>query len=438
MLPLASGFALLACSAEPAPDPAPPLPPSILVVVLDTVRADRVPADGALAALAERGRLYTDVTAPGSWTWPSHASLFTGVPPWVHGAHAAAPGEGLALRDTIQVTPLSDALPTFAERLAAGGYRTRAVVANRLLAAPLGLTRGFEEVVHHGSDGAVMAAALAAMPGEQPLLLFVNLMTAHSPYFATTAADAEAIAAQPWTEPFRTDPPGLSFFREQPSGVEQWLAGELTLPPEGLALLSRLYDQEVRVVDGLLGALVEAWDQHRPGGAIVVTSDHGEYLGEHGLLDHSATLYPEVTRVPLVAVGAGLSGREGTPVGLAHAHDLVLAQAGLAPLPSAGGTIQAAAWPRAHLASADPARHADPWRLHRDAAEAVLVHGEAVELYDLEADPWMTADLATERAERTAALAETARREIDVTPVPGGLAVEEGVLEQLEALGYIQ
>jgi arylsulfatase A-like enzyme len=98
---------LMACASEaPVPDPASPPegPPSVLVVVLDTVRADRTSLGGApanrtpqLTAIAEAGTTWTQVTAPGSWTWPSHASLFTGEPPWVHGAHAAGRGEGLAI-----------------------------------------------------------------------------------------------------------------------------------------------------------------------------------------------------------------------------------------------------------------------------------------------------------------------------------------------------
>ena len=79
----------------------PPPPPSILVVVLDTVRADALGAYGnprplspQFDAASRAGVLFTDATAPSAWTWPSHAALFTGEPPWVSGAHAAAADEG--------------------------------------------------------------------------------------------------------------------------------------------------------------------------------------------------------------------------------------------------------------------------------------------------------------------------------------------------------
>ena len=93
--------------------------PDILVVVLDTLRADALQLYGAegvstphLEALASKGLVFEDVTAPGSWTWPVHASLFTGEPPWVHGAHRAP------LQPTTPVTGLRPTIPTVAEELA--------------------------------------------------------------------------------------------------------------------------------------------------------------------------------------------------------------------------------------------------------------------------------------------------------------------------------
>jgi arylsulfatase A-like enzyme len=84
---------LVACCTVSAPEPEAELP-DVLLVVLDTVRADRLstygyerPTSIQLDALAQAGVVFEDVTAPASWTWPSHASLFTGTPPWVHGAH---------------------------------------------------------------------------------------------------------------------------------------------------------------------------------------------------------------------------------------------------------------------------------------------------------------------------------------------------------------
>ena len=78
---------LVGCTSKPAP-------PDVLLIIMDTVRADRLhtyghsrPTSRQLDAIADVGVVFTDVTADGTWTWPGHASLFTGEPPWVHGAH---------------------------------------------------------------------------------------------------------------------------------------------------------------------------------------------------------------------------------------------------------------------------------------------------------------------------------------------------------------
>ena len=105
--------------------------PDILFVILDTLRADHVssygypkPTTPQLDAVAEAGALFEDVTAPGAWTWPSHASIFTGEPPWIHGAHSAPDLETEnQVEDPdidslgIRVTKMREDLPTLAERL---------------------------------------------------------------------------------------------------------------------------------------------------------------------------------------------------------------------------------------------------------------------------------------------------------------------------------
>ena len=137
---LALGIAAATCGGHLVA----PRHPDVLLVVLDTVRADRLsaygherPTDLYLSALAEAsGVLFEGVTAPAPWTWPSHASLFTGEVPWVHGAHLAL----LESEDErfhhagINATRMREDLPTLAERFSEAGYRTVSLSANQWLA----------------------------------------------------------------------------------------------------------------------------------------------------------------------------------------------------------------------------------------------------------------------------------------------------------------
>ena len=115
--------------------------PNVLLVVLDTVRADRLSAYGheratspRLTELASRGVLFRDVTAPDNWTWPTHASIFTGQPPWVHGAHFGEDDGAVQFSWGPAATAMREDLPTLAERFARAGYRTGFLTANRVIA----------------------------------------------------------------------------------------------------------------------------------------------------------------------------------------------------------------------------------------------------------------------------------------------------------------
>jgi len=444
------GLWLVGCglSADPAPPQAPPPapPPSVLVVVLDTVRADllargddpfgRAPNLGALAA---RGLTFQDVTAPGSWTWPSHASLFTGLLPRDHGARAAARDEGMALREALLVTPMDPNLPTLAERFVAGGYEAGAYVANRLLAEPLGLTRGFAPVVFAREDAAVVDAAVAAMGGPRELM-FVNLMTAHGPYQLTDETrhlapqlDDQALAPLLQGE-------GVSWHASEPSAVIRH--GLDPLPPAQLALAQALYEGELHQVDRHLGRLLDAWWTAHPDGVVAVTSDHGELFGEHGGLEHSALVWPELTRVPLVLAGPGVpeGKHRDAPVMLQDLYPTLLALAGLSepswtllsgsPRP---GELVAAAWPRPHLADALGGVYGTGQTLVRDGPLAVISGPGEPALYDLASDPGMAAPL-----DRPGDLARLVPRLPALDATAGALALPQGELEALRALGYVE
>ncbi len=472
-LAAAAALLALACAAD-APGPAPR--PDVLLVVLDTVRADRTSTDGygrpttiQLDALASAGVVFEDVTSPAAWTWPSHASLFTGEPPWVHGAHMVSPREPGQLRFAgYTVSPLREDLPTLAERFSGAGYRTVSLAVNDWLGPELGLVRGFQRARVLLSDARLIVAVRQELRRDdpRPLFLFVNLVSAHSPYRSGPGpwgVDDPALLDQA-TAPAPLRPylvagrrPGVDLERfahdDRPNGVTRYVMGDLAIPPQGMRLLSTLYDAGVRGADFALGQVLEAWAARDREGIVAVASDHGEALGEHGMLDHKGSVYPEVLRVPLVVAAPGrlpAGRRVAAPVQLHDLHDTLLDLAGVQPgaprslAPAVRGEatdrpISAAAWPDPLWAHYAGGRYATAWRLYRRGDEALVFSaaGDA-ELYDLASDPGMTRDLAAREPARVAALLAEARRHFGAERAPEArvLEIPAETLERLRRLGY--
>lgn len=464
---------LAACSGAADPRPAPPgagRPPDVLLVVLDTVRADRLQAWGhdrptglQVSALAESGVRWAEAHAPGAWTWPVHASLFTGTPPWVHGAHFPPLG---APMDGGFPAPRAD-LPTLAERFAAAGYDTVSLSANCLLEPSLGLVRGFADARCLDVPGQVEAAAEAALQArDAPLFLFVNLMPAHGPYSLTpvpwSAAHAATLAAPgealgPYIDP--GPPPGVDLQRraatDAPTGVQRVLRGELELGPDQWAMVRDLYDGELVDADRRLMRIVQAWNGAGAGGIVAVTSDHGEHLGERGLVDHRGSVWPGLTHVPLVIAAPGRLPAAGVverPVSLVDLPDTLLRLAGV---PGAAGPgllradgsvdpaparpVMAMAWPDPYRAAAVGGRWRRTWQMWTDGQDRLVLDDAGGVQRFAAGDRALQADLAGDDPEATAALAARARADFGGAAFTGqprhaGAATQE----QLQALGYLQ
>jgi len=311
-----------AAPAAPADAAAPASRPNVIVIVMDTTRADRCsflgyerPTTPYLVRLAKSGVAYSNCWSPAPWTAPSHASLFTGLRPEHHGL----------LRENRPF--LAEASVTLAERFRAAGYRTCGISNNPNVSVHRGLNQGFErfderwaENVTGSTDPAVSPLApIAAFPdcdeghklalawthkrvdaGER-FFLFVNDTEPHLPYrpapdlrdtFLRHPEPAEDLA---WARDFA-----------YPQPMEHCL-GVRAVPPDRLALLSDLYDGEIATLDRKLGLFI---DELRRMGALddtilVVLGDHGENLGEHGLLDHTLSLHKTLLHVPLLIVAPG-------------------------------------------------------------------------------------------------------------------------------------
>lgn len=303
-----------------------PAAPTVLLVVLDTVRADHLSACGAPAGrtpvidgLVARGAaLACDGVAPGSWTLPSHASLFTGREVPAHGADYGGAG---AVRQ-LAITPLPNGVPTLAAALAAEGYQTRGVSANPVLVPATGLTAGFaawEVAPEFGAfadariDAPVARALRSLDPSAGPLFLFVNLAEAHDPWPDIPAGDPRFPATEGLAY-LETDPATGAL---RPDGPWQAFIGGRLHGAEREALLTRvraLYAQGVSRADASLGRVLAAVEAHGwadAGLRLVVVSDHGEFLGEHGLLRHGRYVWEPNVRVPILLWEAAPGGGDG-------------------------------------------------------------------------------------------------------------------------------
>ena len=324
--------------------------PDVMVVVLDTVRADHLSTYGyekktspILSALAKQGVLFEDVTAPSSWTWPSHASIFTGTKPWEHGAHRSSQGTQMEGSDWF-LSSMDSSLPTMAEVFTQAGYDTYAYSTNMLLKKELGLMRGFQHVHAIDDEEATMNAALEVLSKEheKPVLLFVNLMTAHAPYLVNNAvpystrhvADyTKETAPNDWRTPYLFDGyPGIHFPIFMNNGLNGEMAvrkGGLDIPFKDKQAVIDIYDGELLRLDYMLGSLLRSWGDRT--GIIAVTSDHGEYLFEHDRVGHGVELHPPVLSVPLVLAYPGVlePNRVSNPTSLIRLAPTLISLAGL-------------------------------------------------------------------------------------------------------------
>jgi arylsulfatase A-like enzyme len=271
-----------------------------VIVTLDTLRADHVSSYGYdkttspyLDAFAARATRYANAYATAPWTGPSHASLFTGLHPFEHGAvsfDTKRPGRNLH--------PLAAQHHTLAEVLRSEGFETAGFIANSVyLDRGFGLEQGFEtwsverawspELNQRVFDWLDRNAA-------RPFFLFVNYMDTHRPYNVTPRAGQAPIEEQE-ASPRLLD----ALYRD--------VMAEGREPGELAERLVEQYDRAVTNLDEGVGRLLErlqalGLDENT---LIVITSDHGEYFGEHDLVEHSKDVYEPGLRIPLLVKEPG-------------------------------------------------------------------------------------------------------------------------------------
>jgi arylsulfatase A-like enzyme len=274
--------------------------PHVVIVVLDTTRADVLSSYGNPVAttphldrLAAEGARFTRAYATDFWTLPSHASLFTGQYPSRH-------------RATSETNRLPTSADTLSEVLRRAGYHTAAFVSNPWVSHERGFSQGFESfqevwrelpgVPPADRGGLELARRFigAAADAERPFFLFVNFNTSHMPY----APDGDALAK---LHPGDIEPGRLDRLTKV-TGLWRYIAGREQFDARDFEILRQLYEAEVHTTDALVGQLVAVLETAGvlDETLVVVTSDHGENIGEHGLVDHMLSMYETTTRIPLI------------------------------------------------------------------------------------------------------------------------------------------
>lgn len=317
--------------------------PNIVILVLDTARArnfscyghDR-PTTPTVDSIANEGTRFEEVTSVSPWTLPSHASLFTGVPPTVHRTNALE-------------SSLPRSLETLADYVARHGYRTVGVANNPWFSSEFGLTRGFDEfhelftlfgaesyrffvnaltdqskslsdrlttVLSEQSvpsliknsmnaayrqldlrddDGGKTAVSKSRqlIGGDGPYLLFVNFLEPHLPYEPPESHRREFI-------PERVTDSEVDAVNQN---AREYNVRNVEMDASDFDILERLYDAELKYADERIAEIVDALQQTGDwkDTVLFILGDHGENIGNHQLMSHNYSLHETLTRVPLVA-----------------------------------------------------------------------------------------------------------------------------------------
>jgi arylsulfatase A-like enzyme/Tfp pilus assembly protein PilF len=397
--------------------------PNVLVVSLDTLRADRVGAYGYAAALtprldglAARGLRFEQATTVVPLTLPAHSSLFTGAFPARHG-----------VRDNGGFY-LADEQVTLAEVLKEKGYRTGGFVSSFVLDGRWGIDQGFDHyfddfdlakfdqapgmdaIQRPGPETVDAALGWLAQDVSRPFFAWVHLYDPHAPY-----------------EP---PEPYASRFPRTASGA---------------------YDGEIASTDAQVGRLLDALaaDGRLAETLVVVLGDHGEMLGEKGEQTHGFFVYDAAVRIPLIVAGPAVPARVvGDQVRIVDVMPTLLDLLGYPPAVSAQGTslLPLARGERLALLAL-----AESWypRYHYGWSELAsvqdgrykLIRAPRPELYDLRADPHETVNLAQSdrpRADAMAGALERVLAQLGATAAAHQPAhMDAETAEKLEALGYV-
>jgi arylsulfatase A-like enzyme len=456
---LAGGAAVLvACGGPP-----PPARPNVILVSLDTLRADHSPTYGyrrpttpRIDEVARRATVFDRCYTEASHTLPAHATLLTGLYPETHGVIASTDS-------------LSESTATLAEQLREAGYRTAAFVNCGFLHPRYGLDRGFEvyDYLHDRhryyvrdrlrtgrSATETNRSIMQWLEGapDEPFFLFLHYYDVHSDW-----GDRPYDAPPRFLERFASEqPPGFLPGKGDES-ASLYLARvndtDARWGERELAHLRSLYDAGVAYTDEEVGRLLALLQMKGllARSLVILVSDHGEEFQEHGKLLHTQ-VYEELVRVPLVVAFPAADRRQAGPrrvAALAQLGDLmptILDYLGLDPpaglqgmslLPPLRG--EGPGRPLAYFRNQDGSQYGVG-----DGRFKLVWHQDpvVVELFDLAEDPNETVDLAGTRGDEALRLLGELERWRSAAaaarpPLPAPLPLDADTRRRLEALGYV-
>ncbi len=424
----------------------------VILVTLDTTRRDAVPPWGGsrkltpnLRDLARRATAFDRAVSTAPWTLPSHASMFTGLYPSHHLGGA-----------TLQALP--SRVTTLAELLREHGYVTAGFAGGFFCSSRFGVSQGFM-VYHEPEDWEIPGDRLTDLVldfldgmGNASPFLFVNLFDAHEPYRAPepfrALSGAERMSSR------RTFPrPWNRIVGGEPGTWVAAVTRDIPFPPAALRALRAEYDAEVSFDDFQLGRLIQAlrarglYDRS----LFVVVADHGEFLGEHRLLDHGGRLDPELIEVPLLVKfpGQRTSRTVSELVSTLDLYPTVLETAGIRPPASDGISLvpeneqrlrsRAAVFSEEH----EMGMHTPIGRLRIDRhvygvdslARRSFAWSAGEECFERWNDAWRAATCTAPGA--TMRLVEATLGGPDLLVGGAGVSLSASDMEKLKAIGYV-
>lgn len=450
--------------------------PSVVLIVLDTVRADRLSIYGphgiteSLEQIAVDSLVFTNCIASSSWTLPSHSSLFTGLFPTEHGSHGDLNAKKM-VDGFPPPQPLSDKFITLAEIFKNDGYQTAGIVSNYIFLQPrFKINKGFQiydcvknigilyqfypfrPIVHlfcyitnffpkytlpyrRADDMNKQAFRFLDRYTHSPFFLFINYLDTHDPYFPPSPFDGYFLdTAFPQLYKFKQH-----FLRH---------TGKLNKKAWDSYQLSQ-YDGEIAYLDHHLGKLFSKLKQLEiyDSSLIIITSDHGDLFGEHGLHFHRTPMYEGAVKVPLV-IKFPFSRRVGYEKRMITLTDLYPTILSICDLPIPDG-ISGKSFGNGSMPIVSEfynygiGKH----RILYDGQYKYMTyqHRRKPELYDLKKDPLEKVNLSEKLPEITAAMNEKLKEWIkkhkpryDKYKDRGEIIFSQEVEEGLKALGYIK
>ena len=314
-------WSLFACSLFEEPKPS----PNIIVIIVDTLRADHVgvygaqnPVSPALDKLAMQGQYFTRAYAHSGWTLPSTVSLFTGLYPHEHRVGRAPD----ALKE---FGSLPQERTTLAELFQQREYKTAAVINNTFLAPMFGLNQGFDDYYYEGSDNLEFRSAKESTEvalewwekTKGPKFLVIHYMEPHMNLNPPEETRGKFIKETTIPVPFAPED-AFEITRRHRAGEN--IEKEVTQ-------VMALYDEEILYIDSQIERLTDALKEEEV--IFAFTSDHGEEFWEQGAFEHGHHVGSLLTRIPLIVWGTGIE-KKGEVEEIVSHSDLFHSLLGLA------------------------------------------------------------------------------------------------------------